>query len=161
MPRNLKIEKMSYQDNKLSYNLGLWGFFLNLYYLVVTLNKLDISYHLGIEITISLVTFMLLFLAMERVKRHDYLWSYIMIGLGISYLMRVAYLPMKLFEQGNNLLQAATEVSKVSGSSMIEAGRQSMIALIVISIVVTISGVVSLIKASRLRNYEKQLQEEK
>jgi len=89
------------------------------------------------------------------------LWSYIMIGLGISYLMRVAYLPMKLFEQGNNLLQAATEVSKVSGSSMIEAGRQSMIALIVISIVVTISGVVSLIKASRLRNYEKQLQEEK
>ena len=75
MEKNLKIERMRYQENKISYYLALMAFLLNLYYLTVALNKLTIDYHIGIEILINLTMFMLLFLGMEKVKKHDVNWS--------------------------------------------------------------------------------------
>jgi len=151
--RNIKIEKMRYQENKFSYNLALAAFLLNMYYLVVTLDNLTISYHIGIEIAINLGTFMFLFLGMESVKDHDLKWGQYFMGLALFYLIRLLYMPKMLLAQANELIQMGDAVNVETGKTILIAAYKSGGSLVVMSILILISGYVGYRKARALRDY--------
>ncbi|GAU75744.1 hypothetical protein [Fusibacter sp. 3D3] len=151
--RNIKIEKMRYQENKSSYNLALVAFLINQYYLVTSLNSLAITYHIGIEIAINLMTFMFMFLGMERVKDHDEKWSKYFMGLAGFDIVRILYMPRMLFVQANELIQTGDTISIETGKSILLAGYKSAGALIVMSILILISGIIGYRKASALKKY--------
>lgn len=153
MGRNVKIEKMRYQENKSSYNLALIAFLINQYYLVTTLNHLQISYHVGIEIAINLVTFMMLFLGMEKVKDHDRRWSEYFMILAVVDLLRVFYMPKMLYGQAIALIQTGEEVSIQTGNAIMVASYKSGVALVVMAILILISGIIGYRKANALRKY--------
>ncbi len=149
----MKVERMRYQENKLSYNLALIAFLLNLYYLVTTMNNLAINYHIGIEIGINLIIFMMMFLGMEKVKKHDLTWSYGFIVLGCVYFARIFYMPQMLKAQGQALIDTQELVNIATGSAIQEAGMVATVTLIVISAIMIVSGVISLVKARALIQY--------
>ncbi len=153
MQRNLKIEKMRYQENKLGYNFILAAFLVNMYYLVVTLNHLEISYHIGIEIGFNLITFMAIFLGMEKVKGHDLRWSINFMILALIDLARIFYMPKMLLAQGGALVATGEDVSIITGQAIVNAGYRSAGALIVMAVLLLIAGLVSYRKAKALRDY--------
>lgn len=153
MEKNLKIERMRYQENKISYNLALLAFLLNQYYLIVTLNRLAINYHVGIEISINLAMFMFLFLGMEKVKKHDVNWSIGFMVMSLIYILRIFYMPKKLLAQGAALIATGDVVSIATGEAIQMAGYKSGASLIVIGILLFVSGMISYKRSTALRTY--------
>lgn len=153
MEKNLKIERMRYQENKISYYLALMAFLLNLYYLTVTLNKLTIDYHIGIEILINLTMFMLLFLGMEKVKKHDVNWSVGFIGMSMICFVRILYMPKRLLAQAAPLIASGDAVRIATGEGIQSAGYLSGATLVVIGLLLLASGLISYKRATVLRNY--------
>jgi len=151
--KRLKIEKMRYQENKISYNLAMAAFLINLYYLIVSLNSLAISFHIGIEIGVNLLIFMFFFLGMEKVKSHDLRWSQYFIGLGFVFFLRVLYMPRMLMAQGNELINTGDAIDIATGEAIINASYKSAGSLIVIGILIIISGIIGYQKARALRIY--------
>lgn len=148
---------MRYQENKLSYNLALLAFLLNQYYLIVTLNRLAINFHIGIEISINLVMFMFLFLGMEKVKKHDVNWSIGFIIMSLLYFLRVLYMPKRLFAQGAALIATGDAVSIATGEAIQMAGYQSAASLIMIGVLLLLSGMISYKRSTVLRSYNDKM----
>lgn len=153
MEKNLKIERMRYQENKISYYLALMAFLLNLYYLTVALNKLTIDYHIGIEILINLTMFMLLFLGMEKVKKHDVNWSVGFVVMSMFCFVRILYMPKRLLAQAAPLIASGDVVSIATGEGIQSAGYLSGAILVVIGLLLLASGLISYKRATVLRNY--------
>lgn len=157
MSKSKNIERMRYQANKTSYSLALIAFLLNQYYLIVVMNNLTISFHIGIEILINLIVYMLLFLGMEKVRYYSVSWSKFFMWLGLFFVVRIAYMPLFLFKEAKELLAIADEFSIVTAQAKYTAAYTSAITIFVVGLLVLISGFIGYKKAVSLKSYDEKM----
>ena len=113
---NIKADKMRYQNNKSSYLLVMLSIVLSLIALFTNINydqfitgvgdDIPIFYvqpdiKVGIEIAIGIIMMLVMFMAAEKIKYYDALWSrfglFILAGINI---LRAFNLPLYALEQG-------------------------------------------------------------
>ncbi len=157
MERDPKIEKLIYQENKISYNLALLALLVNQYYLVKVLNNTDLTYHIGIEIFINLFIYLLLFLGMEKVRKHHPNWSLILIGIGIGFFARIFYMPRRILKVADMAYTAGDERSLQVAENLVKAVQQANFALIIAGILIVVSGLLGYKQAMSIKNYYKKL----
>ena len=136
---SVKIDRMRFQPNNFSYNLGLLAFLIYIVYIGSTLDYIPKKLTLGMEVMIDLGFFMVLVLGMEKVKNYSVQWSVYLILLGISCLLRYFWHPMVLKSLNFD------DVALVSGVSILVSG-----------ILIIIGGVVGYIRSSILMKYLKE-----
>ncbi len=153
-PFDMKVDKMRYQTN----SAGYLFVFLSLVFSIVALFTL-INYdsfgeglnptrvvpdlRIGIEITIGIILMLLTFLAAEKVKFYDPIWSYygLFILAGINFL-RIFNIPKYAFDKG-----WITESTKFWTS----------LELAVSALLLIVAGIISVRKVYLLHNHMKAI----
>ena len=92
---NLSLEKMRYNNNKLSYYLGLGGIALSLLSCFIGLNSLQPTAAWSIFLILLNILILLFgFLTAEKVKVYSKNFSYYSIGLGAVCIARIFMYPL-------------------------------------------------------------------
>ncbi len=118
-----KNEKLLYQTNKVSYNLLMLCVALNTYYLITTLNNINIGFSIGVIIVGNIAYTLLAFLCAVKVKTYDELWSKICIFMGFTQFFKLITLPSEIVGTAQVGLFAAL---LISGASYIVAAIISL-----------------------------------
>ncbi len=158
MERDPIVEKLKYQDNKISYNLALLAFLVNQYYLIIVMNNVKVDYNVGIEIFINLIFYMFLFLGMEKVKLHHLSWSKFFLVIGGFFFLRIAYIPMIIRAEAKELTLLGDDLSLQVAEVLEKATMNSIVALIVCGVLIIISGLYGMRLSLKLKNYYEQLE---
>ena len=94
---NLQLEKMRYNNNSISYKLGLGGIVLSLVAMFIGLNSVAPSSILTLFIVlINILVFLFGFLSSEKVKTYSKKYSFYMYGLGGICVARIFVYPLIL-----------------------------------------------------------------
>lgn len=142
---NVKIDRMRFQLNHLSYWLGILGFLIYIVYISVTLDNIPKTMTLGLEVMLNLFFFMILFLGLERTRQYDKKWSLYVILLGIITLLRILWHPMvlnSLKTDNRVLIGGVSRTAFISGASLAITGT-----------LIIISGVIGYRKSCLLFKY--------
>lgn len=92
----LYFEKLRYNNNSLSYKLGLGALVCSITAMFLALNTLDPSNALTIIAILGNILILLIgFLCCEKVKTYKINYSYIMLGLGGFCAARIFWFPLK------------------------------------------------------------------
>lgn len=93
----LQLEKMRYNNNSISYKLGLGGIALSLVAMFIGLNSVAPSSVLTLVIVlINILVFLFGFLSSEKVKTYSKKYSFYMYGLGGICIARIFIYPLML-----------------------------------------------------------------
>lgn len=96
--RNLKLEKMRYINNSLSYKLGLGGIAFSVLACFLALNSLAPSNVLTVfKIILNILVLLIGFLATEKVKVYNRGYANVSIVLGAISAARIFWYPLQLF----------------------------------------------------------------
>lgn len=93
---NIKLDKMRYQNNNISYYFGLLALVFNVIYLFKVLNMLTPSLTVAIKIILNIILILVTFLASEKTKAYSKPYSFVMVFFGILSLLRILYVPMQV-----------------------------------------------------------------
>lgn len=96
----LKLEKMRYNNNSLSYKLGLLGIVCSLIAMFFGLNSVNpTGFGTVLAILMNILIFLLGFLCCEKVKVYQKKYSYSMLGLSVVCFARIFWYPITLFRE--------------------------------------------------------------
>jgi hypothetical protein len=100
--KNIRVDKMRYQQNKLAYWFVLLAMSNQVVSLFATIIPRTIvpSFTTAIEILINITLLLLSFLAAEKVKAYNIKWAYGLLIISFCHLLRIFYEPLKLFRLG-------------------------------------------------------------
>lgn len=153
MNDNLKIEKMKYQTNKLSYSLIL----ISLIFVITSIFRMSITWMpfglnnegfiVDIEILVTILLLLLIFLSAEKVKFYSKNYSILTIILGLFNIYRIFNLPMKLHDittSENNIFPTKSLVLVI-------------IELIIIALLLISAGIIGLYKHYQIKNFNKEV----
>ena len=100
--KNIRIDKMRYQKNNLSYRLVLLGMALSVYTLFATITPKAVvpTFSTAVEILINIVLLLMTFLAAEKCRAYDKKWGIYLFVISGVHLLRVFYEPLKLYKLG-------------------------------------------------------------
>ncbi|WP_319415741.1 hypothetical protein [Marispirochaeta aestuarii] len=120
---NTRVDRMRYQQNQKSYNIGLLSFLFYCIYIANTLDYIPKTMSLGIEILISLAIFMGLFLGIEGARNYSVKASRNIILLGALIILKVFWHPLVLWnmEMPNQALWSGGTVI-ISGVFLVLSG---------------------------------------
>ena len=135
---DLKKDRMRYQANQVSYNLGLFSFLFYCIYLASTMDNIPKNILLGLEIFINLGVLMVLFLGIEKARNYNVGWSWTIIALGSVSILRVFWQPFVLLREN------IPEKALWSGVSILLSG-----------IFLVISGIIGARKGRILEKYNR------
>jgi Na+(H+)/acetate symporter ActP len=147
---SLKVEKMRYQKNSISYWLALLSIVFNSLYMVDVLENMTIlaDVFIGIDIIINILFMMFVFLGSEKAKVYSKTWGYILIFIGILSILRISFIPYRLhFIVGS--------AKGISFNNFIYL----CIMLILAGVCLIVSGVITINKSTKLHNYLKTIKE--
>ena len=91
---NIKLDKMRYQPNVLSYYLGFLAIAFDVLYLFAALNTLVPSLATAVKILLNIVLMLMTFLSIEKCKKYAKEYSIVLIVFGIISLLRLLYVPL-------------------------------------------------------------------
>jgi hypothetical protein len=96
--KNLKVDKMRYQKNKIAYALVLLAMVSQMFSLFFTIIPSTVvpSMTTAFEILINITLLLVSFLAAEKVKSYSKNWSYGLFVIASVHLFRFFYEPRKL-----------------------------------------------------------------
>lgn len=150
-----KVDKLRYQNNKLSYNLILLSILTFLYALFTTINYTTGSgnttdmmvrpdVYVALFISLGIIMLLLTFLTAEKVKTYIVNWNYIAFVLGGIHILSIFLVPLYLFNKQEL------------------PGKEYTIVIIFYVISATLAilgGVIGVIKTRALRNHLKEIGE--
>lgn len=93
---NLKTQKMRYQKNSLSYNLGLLGLACSIFAAFICLNSIRPQMVVIVKILMNILIFLVGFLAMEKAKTYQEKYGYTLVVLGGISFLRIFWYPIQL-----------------------------------------------------------------
>lgn len=98
---NIKVDKMRYQLNKVSYFLILLALAIQVFSLfqIITPSTVKPSLQTAIEILVNIVLLLVTFLAAEKNKIYDKKWGIAVFYIAAIHLARIFYEPMSLFNK--------------------------------------------------------------
>lgn len=158
MKRDLSIEKLKFQENKIAYNIALIAFLVNQVYLVQILDNMGKTYHIGIEIFINLTMYLFLFLGMERIKNHHKNWSLGFIFMGLGFFLRIFYIPMMILRESQALQLLGDENSLIVSKDLQSAAMIAIIAVSLAGVLIIFSGIHGYKQSITIKNYYEQLE---
>ena len=130
IPQNVKVEKMRYQKNSLSYMLGFAGIGFSIFAAFILLNSLTPDIYTIFKILLNIVILLFGFMCCENVKNYREKSAYMMLGIAGVCVARIFFGPVMLFkyyskyltfmEDGILQTDENTIVSKWLGSSIID-----------------------------------------
>ena len=93
----LHLEKMRYNNNSLSYILGLLGIVLSIAACFIGLNSLNPNgFHTILKVLLNILVLLIGFLASEKVKVYNMKFTYVMYTLAGVSLARIFWYPLSL-----------------------------------------------------------------
>lgn len=130
IPQNVKVEKMRYQKNSLSYMLGFAGIGFSIFAAFILLNSLTPDIYTIFKILLNIVILLFGFMCCENVKNYREKSAYMMLGIAGVCVARIFFGPVMLFnyyskylkfmEDGILQTEEKAVVSKWLGSSIID-----------------------------------------
>ena len=152
---DIKTDRMRYTKNSTSATLSYLSILFNaLYFLNIYHSDVGTFYYkmeIGISVVYNLLFMLFVFLSSEAVKKYDFKYSCVLIGIGAMQIVRIFGIP----------LEAYNSFVKVSG---VEVQVMSINQLITCSVFLVISaafailgGVIGIIKSKKLKEYNKTL----
>ncbi|MBE0701440.1 MAG: hypothetical protein IH571_07115 [Acholeplasmataceae bacterium] len=134
---NIKVDKMRYQKNASAYTLVLFSIALSIIALFQLINfdvfqvsigaqRVIPDIRIGIEILIGIVMMLTMFLAAEKIKFYDRIWStmglFVLAGINFA---RVFNIPIYAYDKGwipANVMVTAMIEFAISGALLVVAG---------------------------------------
>lgn len=107
-------EMKLYRYNNVGYNLILLFIALNTIYSITILNSINPDFKLGLFIMVTIVIFLLGFLAAIKVQRYSRNWSIFAVLLGIYQLTRLTYYGNELTKVDSRIISLLIIVSAVA-----------------------------------------------
>jgi len=144
--KNIKVDKMRYQKNNISYRLVLLGMALSVYTLFATITPKAVvpTLSTAIEILLNIILLLMTFLAAEKCRSYDKKWGiYLFIISGI-HALRMFYEPLKLYRLGQ-----------------LTSGQYTIIVDIIIATIAlyVVAGVITIQKHNALKAHLKEIGE--
>lgn len=138
------VDRMRYQNDKLSYGLCLLGLVANICFFICIYRNNDLTqnYLIGLDILYNILFMLFVFLSAENAKNYRKKWSYVLVIIGILQIVRIFILPKFYAEKG-----------ELVGGDYV----RSIIYLIVSGCLLIFGAVVCFIKSSMLLNHLKTL----
>ncbi len=151
---NIKIDKMRYQTNSLSYVLVMLSVVFSLIALFTLItydsygkgkNPLRVvpDYRIGLEIALAITLLLVTFLAAEKVKYYDRFWS----NYGLFILAGINF--FRIF----NIPLYADKKGWIPNQVMIN----SIIEFIISVVLMLLAGIIAMRKVNLLKNYMKEI----
>lgn len=118
---NLKLDKMRYQNNTISYMLGMLGIGLSIFAAFILLNSATPRAMALPKILMNIVILLFGFMSCEKVKAYSKSYSFVMFGIAAINVARIFWIPIQLMYYYNiwyplSLEKAAIEAA-VSGAA--------------------------------------------
>lgn len=132
---DIKIEKIKYQVNKVSYYFAMLAIACNITFLFIVLNAVTADFFIGLKILLNIGLMLAIFLGMEKAKTYSKNWSIALIVIGVVVLSRIFIVPLI------NYLNESIELSKFI---------QLSVFLLIEGIALIISGIVGYKKSMLL-----------
>src|SRR5574344_1200819 len=113
---DVKLEKMRYQSNSLSYMYGMLGLLCSIVAMFVALNSVQSQKNPAIIVMIlgDIVILLFGFLSCERVKNYDKKFAYVMFGLGGVCIVRIFWVPLQLIVYGTKWINRNADPTKTT-----------------------------------------------
>ncbi len=99
---NIKADKMRYQTNSKGFGLILLGLAISVaaLFAIITPSTVVPDFTTALEILINIVLLLVTFLAAERCKFYDQKWAKIVIIIAVVHVLRIFYVPSRLYANG-------------------------------------------------------------
>lgn len=184
METSLKVQKMRYQSNSLSYILGFIGIGFSVAAAFIALNSSSPRFATAIMIIGNIIILLFGFLSCEKVKAYQKKYAYCLIAFGGICVARIFWVPMQLItyyakwqtaiENGDSVTKLECEkilgatITKVTENGSYVAflptsgtfrGVLAIILLICAATAFIASGVICIIKSNKLNKYLATLEE--
>lgn len=153
--KQIRLDRMRYTKNKTSSSFALLAILFNVIYFV-GIYKLDVGDYyykwiFGVSIIYNLIFMLTIFLCSEGVKNYKINYSVTMIVVGVLQLVRTQIIPKK----AHNTILA---LGKTEAPAMTDKQYRLAIIFILLSAFFLIAGgIIGIIKAKSLKNYEASL----
>ena len=155
--RKIKQDRMRFINNKLSSTLAILAILLNVFYFV-SIYKSDpigtrfyYNVDIGLSVLLNLIFMLAVFLCSEGVKKYNRNYSIALIVIGVIELVRIFFLPL----EAHSTLIDGTE-DRVMGNGQF---ARVVIYLVGAAALLISSGVLGVIRSTKLANYKKTLDE--
>lgn len=100
-----EADRMRYQNNSTGYSLTFAGMFFFIWSLFTSINyslftgladevRVKPDFNIGLDITVSIVLILVIFLAAEKVKAYSIKWSYGLMIVSLINIARIFYVPL-------------------------------------------------------------------
>lgn len=98
--RNIKVDKMRYQVNSLSFGLVILSLFPSVISLfaIITPSTVGSTFTTGVEILLSILLLLVTFLAGEKAKAYQKKWGIALIVIAAIHILRIFFEPLKLYK---------------------------------------------------------------
>lgn len=97
---DIKIEKIKYQVNKVSFYFAFLAIACNITFLFIVLNAVAADFYIGLKILLNIGLMLAIFLGMEKAKTYSKNWSIVLIFLGVLAIARVFMIPYINYTNG-------------------------------------------------------------
>lgn len=156
---NIKLDKMRYQPNVLSYYLGFLAIAFDVLYLFAALNTLVPSLATAVKILLNIVLMLMTFLAIEKCKKYAKEYSIVLIVFGIISLLRLLYVPLQVYLSYDLVDETGSLVSNVIKTIVpIKDLIRMIVYLIVMSACFLTSGLFCYVRSIKLEKYVASLE---
>ena len=150
---NIKLDKMRYQPNVISYYFGLLAIVIDVLYLFEVLNVLVPSLVMATKILLNIVLMLMTFLAVEKCKAYSKGYSIVLIVFGIICLLRLLYVPLQVLLSYDMIDETGSLTSTVIKSVVPKKDLIRMIVyLILMATSYFIAGLTGYIRSKKLTN---------
>lgn len=110
-----------YKKNALPYSLALLAILVELVYVIMILDVMNVGYLMGVTVMINIVLLFALFNCAVKINLYNRTWSLIAIGIGVYMLVRMGILvPFVLKPYGRQFIIAIADIA--GGVLLITAG---------------------------------------
>ena len=144
-----ELDRMRYQHNSTGYGLTFAGMFFFIWSLFTSINyslftgladevRVRPDFNIGLDITISIVLVLMIFLAAEKVKAYSIKWSYGLMIISVINIARIFYVPLLSLNSGQIPFDIFLQIALAHGIS---------------AILTVVAGFVSLNKSKKLKAY--------
>ncbi|MCF7930311.1 MAG: hypothetical protein K9L02_02250 [Acholeplasmataceae bacterium] len=142
---NIKVDKMRYQVNSLSFGLVMLSLVPSVISLfsIITPPAVVPTFSTGIEILLSILLLLLTFLGGEKAKAYQKKWGIALIGFAGMHLVRIFLEPLKLFK-----------LAQLSQAQFIWI----VIEIVLACVLLVVAGVITIIKHDQLMKHLKEVE---
>lgn len=124
--KNFKLEKMRYQNNSLSYTLGMLGIIFSVLAAFVGLNSYRPTVGVILKILFNIVILLGGFLAIEKAKNYRKEYSIFLVVIGVICALRILWVPLQLIQYSSLAKETLLNPSNYKGGNLIASAQDTI-----------------------------------